>query len=342
VRLNFQKDIASNQATLPITCGVAFLLWFVQSSIQQPASFSSPEYGLWQYVPAFLLESYWSQVISVSCAALAVYMMAELNNAHVLLRVSSRMLSSMFAILLCLVVMGHTFQPGTVVMIFSLLSLFPLFSTYQAPSPLLSFLIYLSLSVASLTFPKLLWIVPIYWIIQSIFRALSLRCFISSVLATLLPYWIYGGIAILTGSMPIFVTHIQTIIQHQWFDYSALHLLDILIYLFVVLLFLTGTIDFIINQFLDKTRTRIIFNATIIHGLFVTIWIGVQPQYFSTLFPMLLISTAILFGHFFTLTHTKFSHIYCIILMMLAVLLLVVQYLPTYLLSHLIPHTSNL
>lgn len=335
MRLNFQKDIASNQATLPITCGVAFLLWFVQSSVQHPASFSSPEYGLWQYVPTFLQEGYWSLGISAFCAALAVYMMAELNNAHVLLRVSSRMLSSMLAILLCLNVIGHHFQPGTIVMLFSLLSLFPLFSSYQSPNPLLAFLTYLSLSAASLFFSKLLWIVPIYWLIQGHFRALSLRCFIASILATLLPYWVCGGIAVLTGAIPIFLTHIQTIIQFQWFDYASLGLFDILVYAFVVLLFLTGTIDFIIHQFLDKTRTRIIFNATIIYGLFVAIWMGLQPQYFSALLPMLMLSTAILFGHFFTLTHTKFSHIYCIVLMVLAVLLLIVQYLPQNLLSYL-------
>ena len=335
MRLNFQKDIASNQATLPITCSVAFLLWFVQSSVQPSTPFSSPEYGLWQYVPAFLQEGYWSLGISAFFAALSVYLMAELNNAHVLLRVSSRMLSSMLAILLCLNVVGHQFQPGAVVMLFSLLSLFPLFSSYQSPSPLLSFLVFLSLSVASLIFSKLLWMIPIYWIIQGLFRTLSLRCFISSILATLLPYWVYGGIAILTASLPVFLTHIQTIIQIQWFDYTTLRLLDILIYSFVVLLFITGAIDFMIHQFMDKTRTRIIFNAVILHGLAVTIWIGIQPQYFSTLLPMLIVSTAILFGHFFTLTHTKFSHIYCIILMVLAVLLLLVQYLPTNLLSYL-------
>lgn len=268
--------------------------------------------------------------------------MAELNNANVLLRVSSRMLSSMLAILLCMNVVEHPFQPGTVVMLFSLLSFFPLFSTYQAPSPLLTFLIYLSLSVASLIFSKLLWIVPVYWFIQGLFRALSIRCFISSILAILLPYWIYGGIAILTDSIPTFLTHIQTVMQFQWFDYTTLNLLDILIYSFVVLLFLIGAIDFAIHQFMDKTRTRIIFNAVIIYGFFVTIWIGFQPQYFATLLPMLILSTAILFGHFFTLTHTRFSHILCIILMVLAVLLLAVQYLPTNLLSHLIPLTSHL
>lgn len=342
VRLNFQKAIASSQATLPITCGVAFLLWFVPSSVQQSASFSSVEYGLWQFVPSFLQEGYWSLGISAFCAAMAVYLLAELNNAHVLLRVSSRMLSSMLAILLCVVVMGHQFQPGSVVMLLSLLSLFPLFSSYQSPHPLLSFLVYLPLSVASLTFPKLLWVIPFYWLIQGIFRALSLRCFISSILATLLPYWIYGGIAILTSSTPLFLAHIQTITQFHWFDYTALNLLDILLYAFIVVLFLTGTIDFIIHQFMDKTRTRIIYNTAIIYGLTIATWIALQPQYFSTLLPLFILSTAILFGHFFTLTHTKFSHIYCIILMVLTVLLLVAQYLPQELFTQFLSLNSHL
>ena len=328
VRLNFQKRIASSQTTLPITCGVAFLFWFVQPSILQPTSFSTPDYGLWQYVPTFFLKGYWPLSIGAFWAAVTVYLMAELNNAHVLLRVNSRMLSSTLAILLGLIVMTHNFQPGTLVMLLSLLTLFPLFSSYQRPIPLLTFLTYLPLSVASLFFPKLLWLVPVYWIILAYFRAISFRCFLSSILATLVPYWIYAGISVLTGTLPAFLMHTQAVVQLQRFDYSTVSPSHIFTYSFILLLFITGAIDFYIHQFLDKTRVRIIYNTAIIYGLSIIIWIGLQPQYLPTLLPLLLLCTSILFGHFFTLTHTKFSHIYCIILMMFAVMLLVIQYLP--------------
>ena len=288
-------------------------------------SFSTPDYGLWKEIPQFLQEGYFSLGISLSCAALAVYLMAELNNANVLLRVSSRMLSSMLAFLLTIVIVGHRFQPGSVVMILSLLSFFPLFSTYQLPSPLLSFTSHLLVSVASLVFPKLLWLVPVYWLIQGYFRAFSLRCLLASLLAVLLPYWFYGGIAFVTDSLDDFLTHVCMVADVQWHDYAALDLRHVVAFAFLVLLFVSGAVDFYVNQFLDKTRTRIIYNAMILYGLSIVLFTLLQPQYLETLLPLLLMSTATVFGHFFTLTHTRFSHIYCIVLLVMAAVVLAVQ-----------------
>lgn len=328
MKLSFQKSIASSQATLPIVAIVVFALWFLLSPVQPSLSFSTPDYGLWKDVPSFLQEGYWALGIGAFCAALAVYLMAELNNANVLLRVNSRMLSSMLAILLCIAVLCHHFQPGSIVMLFSLTSFFSLFATYQQPNPLLTFITFLLVSVASLVFPRLLWLVLVYWFIQGYFRAFSLRCCVASVLAVMLPYWFYGGIAVLTGSLEDFLIHCQEIISFQTYDYTQLEVRDVLLYAFVLILFMTGVIDFYLHQYMDKTRTRIIFNALIVYGIAIAIWIGIQPQHFSTLLPLLLLPTSIVFGHFFTLTHTRFSHIYCIVLMVLAVAVLVAQYIP--------------
>lgn len=334
MRLNFQKSIASSQATLPVVGVMAFVLWFVLPVTPHPSFFSDADYGLWRYVPVFLQEGYWSVGISLFCAFLAIYFMAELNNANVLLRVSSRMLSSMLAILLVFAVGCHGNQPGNVVMVLSLLSFFPLFATYQLPSPLLSFITYLILSSASLVFPKLLWMLPVYWSIQGSLRAFTLRCFMASLLASLLPYWFYGGIAFLTGSVPVFVEHVLKVTEFQWFDYSLLDMREVLVYTFVALLFISGTIDFYVHQYLDKTRTRLYYKSLIMYGIYVLIFIAVQPQYFWTLLPLLLLSTAVIFGHFFTLTHTRFSHIYCLVLMVLALAVMAVWYVCD---AHLIP-----
>ena len=328
VKLSFQKNIASNQATLPILAVMVFVFWFVFSPQQQSFSFSTSDYGVWKYMPSFLQEGYLALGLGAVCAALAVYLMAELNNANVLLRVNSRMLSSMLAILLGLAVVCHRFQPGGMVMFLSLMSFFPLFSSYQQPTPFLTFITYLLVSMASLVFPKLLWLIPVYWSIQGYFRAFSFRCFIASILAVLVPYWFYGGIAMLADSLSDFLMHCQEVVSFQKYDYTLLDVRNLILYSFILLLFVTGVIDFRIHRFMDKTRTRIIYNALINYGLFIAVWIAVQPQYFSTLLPLLLIPTSIVFGHFFTLTHTKFSHIYCLVLLVMAVAVLVVQALP--------------
>lgn len=326
--LRFQKSIAKSQAVLPVAGVLALVLWYVLPVEHASSSFCHADDGLWQYVPSFLQEGYWSLSLSAFCVMVAVYLMAELNNANVLLRVNSRMLSSLLALLLALVVDCHHFQPGSVLMLFSLLSFFPLFATYQLPSPLFSFLTYLMVSVASLVFPKLLWMVPLYWLVQGHLRAFSLRCFIASLLGLVLPYWLYGGIAIMTDSLEGFVSHVSLMADFQWSDYTQLALRDVLVFAYIILLFVSGVVDFWSNRFRDKTRTRIIYNVVILHGFGAIALMVLQPQYFYTLLPLLLIDTSIVFGHFFTLTFSKFTHVYCLILMMLAIAVVAAQYMP--------------
>ena len=333
MKLIFQRNIAKSQATLPVVGVIALVLWFVlpTSHLSPLASLSSC--GLWCWVPPFLQEGYWGLSISLFCAALAVYIMAELNNAYVLLRVSSRMLSSTLALLLALVVSFHRFQPGSLLLLFYLLSLFPLFASYQMPSPLFSFLTHLMAATSSLVFPMLLWTIPLYWIAQAHFRTLTWRCFIASLLGILVPYWLYGGVAIITDSLNRFVAHVSVVAHFQWADYTQLNLCDVLVFVFVLVLFVSGTIDYFINRFYDKTRVRLSFNMVVIHGIGMILFIALQPQYVQHLLPLLLIDTAMVFGHFFTLTHTKFTHIYSLILLVLALALVAIQSAPQLLLG---------
>lgn len=327
MRFTFQKSIVNNQATLPIIAVIALVMWFVLPPVWMQHVGGTSDFGLWRFAPALLKTGWGTVVASVVCMAVVVYQMAELNYVNVLLRVSSRMLSSMLALLLALAVVCHQCQePGCVLMVLSLITFFPLFETYQQPSPHLSFLIHLPLSAASLLFPKLLWMVPVYWLIQGYFRAFSLRCFTAALMGALLPYWCYGGIAFMTGTLDDYMADVQTLTEFQLVDYAQLDGRNLLTFIFVLLLFLVGTVDFYARQFLDKTRTRIIYNAMIGYGVAIALFMCLQPQYFVTLLPLLLLPTSILFGHFFTLTHTRFSHICCLVLLLLAVVVVTAQY----------------
>ena len=322
----FQKHISTSQATLPVVSVAALVAWFMLPSNPVPAAFSGEAYGLWEHVPLFLQMGWWSQAASAVCVAVAVYLMIELNNANVLLRVSSRMLSCILLLLLVFVP-THSFQPGCVVMLLVLLSFFPLMASFQYPHPVLAFETFLLLSLASLVFPKLFWMVPLYWGLQGYLRAFSFKCFVASLLALLLPYWFFAGIAFVMGAFSDFLEHVQVVADVRlgavrW-DTAQIVTLG-----FVVLLFATGAVDFFINRLKDKTRTRVVYNMLIIHGLYVIVLLFLQSQLFWTLLLLLLIDTAILFGHFFSLTHTKFSHVYCLVLLVIAAAIMTFQYIP--------------
>lgn len=326
----YQKYIADAQATLPVVSAVALAVWVLLPVKECPMSFSGVEYGLWDCVPRFLKEGYWAKGLGIGCVALAVYLMAELNNANVLLRVNSRMLSSMLVLLTLFVCPCLDFQPGSVVLVLALLSCFPLMASYQHPAPIYAFETFLLISLASLVFPKVLWLTPLYWFLQGYLRAFSIRCFAASVLALLLPYWIYAGVAFVQDWWPGFMTHVWAIVDVKWDAFAFLDVQSIWVFGFVFLLFVTGAIDFFVNRLKDKTRTRILYNSLIIHGIYILFLILLFPHLFWTFFLLLLIDTAIVFGHYFTLTHTKFSHIFCLLLLMMALALAAYRYAPDF------------
>ncbi len=320
LKLEFQKQIANSQFTLPVVCVMGFVLWFALAQ-DAPCQFVEgaeegmvARHGIWSFVPSYLSEGMLGNSLGAVASALAIYLMAELNNTHVLLRVSSRMLSSMLALLTTMYFCFHTFQPGNVIALLVLAAFFMLFSSYQQPLPILSFSVFLTLSVASLICPQLLYVVPVYWVLLGYLRAFSFRCVLASLMGLMLPYWFYAGVSVCTDSFDVFLTHVNAIADFEWFDYCLLDIKHVVAFAFVFVLFVSGAVDFYRNSFLDKTRTRVIYNAVIIHGIGMVLLVCLQPQHFHDFMPILLVDTAIVYGHFVTLTHTLFTHIYCTLL----------------------------
>lgn len=318
-----QRSIACSHATLPVVCVVTFLVWFFSSSVSVPSdgaigaagAFQAADYGLWRFLPSFLQGGIVGKLLGMGLCALGIYAMAELNNSQALLRISSRMLSSTLALLLASCVMPCVAQPGLVLMLLTLLSFFALFAAYQIPSPMLTLTAYLMLSVSSLFFPKSLCLVPVYWMMQGSLRALSFRCFVASLIAVLLPYWFFAGFAVSFGWLDEFLVHVQALISFSFGDYAQVTANQYASLAFSFVLFLIGTVDFIRSSYKDKTRTRVIYTAVIVHGFCVALFAILQPQHISAIQPLLLVDASIVFGHFFTLTSNRFTHILSLVLL---------------------------
>lgn len=317
MRLEFQKKIASSQFTLPLVCILAGIIWLLLPPAHS-LSFEGEHYGLWTQIPGYITNGSMATYAGMGLAALGVYLIAELTNTFVLLRISSRMLSSVLALLLGTILCLHTINPGLIVMVLSILSFFGLFFTYQQQIPTVTFLSYLAISIASLVFPKLLFIVPIYWLAQIYLRSLSIRCWIASILGVLSVYWIFFGISMCTeGGLELFLTTCLSIVDLDMPDYSSLPLSHILIYSYLMVFFLVGTVNCYMNSFLDKTRTRIIYKSIIMHGFVIAIAIAAQPHFFHVLLPLLMVDSAMVGGHYIALTYNRFSHLYCIVMLLL-------------------------
>lgn len=325
MRLDFLKNISNSQFTLPLVSIVGLLLWLVLPTAHV-GMFDLQEHGLWTLLPSAITQGTAGKLLGLVLAALSIYLIAELTNTFVLLRISSRMLSSSMAVLLSSTLCLHNFQPGMAITVMIVLSYFALFYTYQLSNPVATFLAFMFLSMASLLFPKLLLFVPVYWICLVYLRSFSARAFMASLFGTIVPYWFFLCISLCIEEEPtIFLTTCEKLIEFRLPDYTVLATTDYMIFAFVLIYFLAGIINFVTHSFLDKTRTRIIYATVIFHGIFTLAFIVLQPQYFHTLLPLFMIDSSLVGGHFIALTYNRISHIYSLVMFVLLIALLIAQ-----------------
>ena len=74
-------------------------------------------------------------------------------------------------------------------------------------------------------------------------------------------------------------------------------------------IFLLGTIDFYMRIYLDKTRTRVIYNVIILHGAAYFLLLLLQPISILTLLPVTFVFTALMGGHYISNDNTTLSNI---------------------------------
>lgn len=283
-----QNRIAESRATLPWTTVVCLLIWLVGGAVTQ---------GWW---------------LQMGVAALAMVMMALLNNVNALIRIYSRMISCSFIVLMTMTAylwpQLHAGMAALAIVTFYLL----LFQTYQDKRAMgMIFYAYAMLSIGSIFWAQLLWMVPLFWILMATnILAFSGRTFFASILGLILPYWFLGGYYFLTGRIGTLAAHfagmlnVGTPFAIETFDTH--HIVTIG---FIFLLGIVGMVHFLRNSYKDKIRIRMYYEAFIVIELVLMAAVIVFPRMADPLTALLIATTAPLIGHFLALTHTKLTNI---------------------------------
>ena len=121
--------------------------------------------------------------------------------------------------------------------------------------------------------------------------------------------------------MPI-VDHIATIANFEPpLEFYNCSINDLLPLGFIALLAITGSIHFLRTSYMDKIRTRMIYEMFITMTIATMALIILQPQHANIATHMLIISTAPLIGHFLALTSTKITNIASLTFMAIALVI---------------------
>lgn len=182
MKKRLQNKIAGSSLTLPTTAVVVTLLWWL------PQGGYSQEYLLgWLF------------------CAMTTFVVLETSTQNVLLRIRSRMISSLLLLLMGICGFLHPIQPSTIIQFCIVLSLFFFFRTCESPRPENdTFQSYLLLSLASLLWAPILLLVPaMLWNQGILLRSLQRRSWGASFVGVLTPYALWAVIAFSLDSLPV-------------------------------------------------------------------------------------------------------------------------------------------
>lgn len=314
-RKSFQKAIVTSKFTLPAVAVLSIIVWALTYTFSAYA-FSAHQHEclLWHIIPEYVTTGIPSFISGFVSCILAVYLMAEFNNKLVLLRISSRMLSTLLGILLTASAFIHQFQPAHIVLLLTLVLYFPFFDSYQSHSSMPQiFIAYLLVSISSMFFPKYLLLIPIFWIGQIILRSFTLRTFGASVFGCILPYWLLFGTAFVNDELSSTWSHFIGCFSFSTPDFSQWSLSQIAVTLLTLILAIFGIVDFYQNSYRDKTRARITYNIIVLFVIVSFVFLILETSHFNEIFPIVLINTSIISGHHFAQSNNRFSNIYTIV-----------------------------
>lgn len=264
---------------------------------------------------------YWPQLF---CFVLSAFLMMQLNNICVLIRIYTRMVSCIFLVLTCSASFLFLSLTGWVATILLALCYLFLFTSYQEDNAVgKTYYAFLALGVASLGYVHMLFYIPLFWILMKTnLMSWSLRTWGASLLGLLTPYWFASAWLFYQGKTEVITQHFLPLGDFDTpFDFSLLSNGQLFFLVLLFVLWLIGTIHFVRQIFNDSIRTRMYYAMFIWVGLLTGLFILIQPQYYGMLIRMMIINIAPLAAHYVALTTHKHDDITCYVIAVLTLFL---------------------
>lgn len=142
--------------------------------------------------------------------------------------------------------------------------------------------------------------------------------FFASLLGIIAPYWFIVPWYLYRGLGDRLYAHVESLITFQpLVPYRILDEHLLISFAMVFLVGIIGVFHFLRNASKDKIRTRMLYYIFITMFLLTSVFIGLQPQHFESLFGFMIVNASALFAHYLALTHTRFTNITFIVLTIL-------------------------
>jgi hypothetical protein len=154
--------------------------------------------------------------------------------------------------------------------------------------------------------------------------SISFRSLIASLIGLITPYWLYAGWMLFKNPMnPLQALEFtDRFAQLQLaVDYHVLTRAQLIYFGLLVVLFIVGSMHFWLTSYMDKVRVRQIYTSLMIIAVYTIILLAIYPQKYDVLIYVMTIAVSPIAAHFVSLTRTRMSNIFFIVLLTVILLL---------------------
>ena len=291
-----QNHVAESRFMLPLVVAYAIAVWLVSGLLVPTLPFTSSQ----------LLHGAWAQFV---CFLVTAYLMVELNNSYALIRIYSRTMSSSFLVLLCAGSFLFSSMGGAILQLCVAGACFTAFHCYQDKQAVgWTYYAFVCIGLASLVFVQILFFVPFFWLMMFfLLSSLSWRTFFASLVGLLTPYWFAIPLLLFQGQYEWPLNHFAALADFSC-DYRLLTVNQLLLFIFVVALGITGTVHYWRKKSADNIRIRLLYDCFIYTWLLSTGFLILQPQHYDMLIRIIILNVSPLIAHFLSLTYTRVTN----------------------------------
>lgn len=263
---------------------------------------------------------------------LTAYMVMELNNRFSLIRIRSRLMSSLFLWLMLACPMLHLWSADAVSVVCLAGCYFMLFSSYQQIRPEGHvFYAFLLTGIGSLFFPPMLVLAAgHYTSMIFLLRCMNGRSFAAGLLGLALPYGAVAGYAIWQNRLDTAFDHLQGWLSLSVQDYAQITLWQLVMAAFVAVYALLGVIHLLRTAYNDKIRTRMLLYVITAQELLLLVLLCLLPAHFEAMMRLFILNSTPLIAHYFALARGRFFKTWFYVSLLALTALAVFNYLCLY------------
>lgn len=241
--------------------------------------------------------------------AITAYVFVEFNNSNALIRIRSRMISSVYLVLMAALTGLHSYSANALLPLCVLLAYFLLFKTYQNSHPeSFVFHAFLFIGLSSLIFPQILLFTPFYLIAMVVhLRSLNLRSLAAAIMGIVLPFALIEAYKFYFAQPLYTPGFIKVLTSFSPPDYSRLSEHQMVSAGVVVFLAISAMLHFRYTKFNDKIRTRMFLYVLTVQEFLIMAFLVAQPQHFDPLFRLLVMNSSPLIAHHLALTQGRWG-----------------------------------